>query len=320
MRALPRKAIVLLASMLMLIGVAVVVWLIGRPAGRNDEILVVLKTLTNPYYVEMKRGVDEVTSTLPKLYTVNVEAFDREDNVDGQIAAIRTAMNTGKLIAVSIAPASSTDLAPIVAELNAASIKVIVLDTKLDSAALAQAGAHYDAFIGSDNYAGGEEAARFISKNVNPGPARVLMLEGVPSQETAMSRKNGFLDYVKAKSLPWTVISQVANWNREDGRAATAAVLGTMEVPQAIFGCNDEMALGAIAALRAHGVGRDQWPVIVGFDATSDAIRACKDGVMAKTVEQQPYVMGKEAISLAVALGRGQEVQKDRLIPVVLRP
>ena len=77
---------------------------------------------------------------------------------------------------------------------------------------------------------------------------------------------------------------------------------------QGVFAHNDEMALGAVEAVGNKEV------VIVGFDATDDAVKAVKDGKMAATVAQKPELMGQTAVKTAVSLLAGESVES--VIPV----
>ena len=79
---------------------------------------------------------------------------------------------------------------------------------------------------------------------------------------------------------------------------------------QAVFAANDEMALGAVEAI--SGAGKDI--MVVGFDATDDAIEAIKAGRMDATIAQQPDLIGKTAVEQAVKLINGETI--DKAIPV----
>jgi ribose transport system substrate-binding protein len=142
----------------------------------------------------------------------------------------------------------------------------------------------------------------------------------VPSQETAISRARGFDEVVTSRFGRWRIIRKTADWNRQQGRLAVDAVLSTEGVPAGVFACNDEMALGAVAALEAYGAKprSPEWPVIVGFDATNEALDAIRKDTVRGTIAQQPDKMGYEAVRLAAQLVRGESVQRDHLIPVKL--
>ena len=78
----------------------------------------------------------------------------------------------------------------------------------------------------------------------------------------------------------------------------------------AIFAGNDEMALGAVTGLRSINLDRKRWPIVVGFDYTSDAIKAIEIGDMFGSVRQDPVGMGKAGVKLAQ-----QAANKDPRMP-----
>ena len=82
---------------------------------------------------------------------------------------------------------------------------------------------------------------------------------------------------------------------------------------QAVFAHNDEMALGALEALQAHGMNN---VIVVGFDATDDAVKAVKEGKMAATVAQKPALIGEKAVDAAIRVHKREKV--DQFIPVPL--
>ncbi len=81
---------------------------------------------------------------------------------------------------------------------------------------------------------------------------------------------------------------------------------------QGVFAHNDEMALGALEAIKTSG--KDI--VVIGFDATDDAVQAVEDGTLAGTVAQKPELIGETAIDIAVKALKGEEV--DEFVPVEL--
>ena len=83
---------------------------------------------------------------------------------------------------------------------------------------------------------------------------------------------------------------------------------------QAVFAANDEMALGALEAI--SGAGKDI--MVVGFDATDDAIEAIKAGRMAATIAQQPDLIGKTAVENAVKMINGQGIAPSIPVEVTL--
>jgi ribose transport system substrate-binding protein len=84
---------------------------------------------------------------------------------------------------------------------------------------------------------------------------------------------------------------------------------------QAVFAHNDEMALGALEACKSAGKTNI---MIVGFDASADAVTAVKNGTMAATIAQQPELMAQSGIDTALKVMKGESVDKSISIPLKL--
>jgi anti-anti-sigma regulatory factor len=106
-----------------------------------------------------------------------------------------------------------------------------------------------------------------------------------------------------------------AAWQAAQAAALTAQTLSEHPDLRAIFAENDEMALGAIAALRA--AGRDD-VVVVGFDGDARALRALHEGSLAATVAQSPRAISHAAFAAALQVARGARVAALELVPVRL--
>ncbi len=313
-----RRKILTLSIAALLVVAAGVAIMLFRSRDDTKRILVVLKTLDNPYYVDMKLGAERAAAELGPGVKAIIKAGNAEDDVQGQTALIYGHLDANSVDAISIAPASSTAMIPVIRRANSMSVPVIVLDTRLDAKALDDHGARYNAFIGSDNERGGELAAKFIGKKLGNVNKSVLLLEGVPTQETAITRATGFKRVQQAEFASWNVVAKTANWNRQQARQVMDTIIATQGIPAAVFACNDEMALGVVGALESAGIARAQWPPIVGFDATSEALAAVKDGRMSATVQQRPDRMGRSAVELAVEILNGGSPLRDNKIPVEL--
>ena len=192
--------------------------------------------------------------------------------------------------------------------MNAAGIPVIIVDTRLDSRAAADAGVKTASFIGSDNYRGGQLIGDYLVKASN-GRANVAILEGIPGHETGDSRIRGFRDAIKGSPGITIAASQTANWEREQGFTVFQNVLQAHPEVDTVFACNDMMALGAVEAIAAaRQTGKIR---VLGFDAVQDARRALVDGRMEATVAQYPDEMGRMAVEMAVKVVKGEQVPPD---------
>src|SRR5699024_8295983 len=136
----------------------------------------------------------------------------------------------------------------------------------------------------------------------------------LPISASAIERGEGFHNIVDDLDEMEIVSSQTANFDRTEGLSVMENILQGNKDIDAVFGHNDEMALGAIEALESQGMLDDV--IVVGFDATDDARDAVKDGRLDATIAQQPDLISEAAIEAAIQIANGEEV--DDFIPVDL--
>jgi ribose transport system substrate-binding protein len=191
----------------------------------------------------------------------------------------------------------------------------VVVDTKLDEESLMQKQAVTTAaYIGSDNYRGGQLAAEYILQKINNPSARIIFFEGVPDQETAQQRKKGFLDALASRNITPSE-SHVGDWNKERAYNLMSNLIARRTSFDAIFASNDQMALGAIEAIERNRISPST-KVIVGFDAIPEAITAINNRRLTATVRQRPRDMGMMAMQIAVAIIEKKPFEKNNPIPV----
>ncbi len=274
----------------------------------SRKIAFVMKTLNNPFFIDMQRGAEAAA----KEHNVEliVQAAERELDVEKQMQIIENLIQA-RVGALCVTPSGSREILPALAQANAANIPVLIVDTRLDSAAAAESGVRYETFIGSDNFEGGRVAGEFLVARFN-GTAKVAVLEGIPGHETGDSRLRGFRAALQAAPGMQIVASQTANWERDQGFNVFQNLLQAHPDLDALFACNDMMALGALEALAA--AGKAHQIAVVGFDAIDDARQAIEAGTLAASIAQSPEEMGRVAIASAVRVLRGEKL--PGVIPV----
>jgi ribose transport system substrate-binding protein len=270
-------------------------------AGKPTVALVV-KTLNNPFFIEMQRGAEEAAKKAG--VTLLVQAADREIDVERQMQIIENLIER-KVDALCIAPSGSREIVPVIVKANQAKIPVLIVDTRADEKALEAAGGKIATFIGSDNYDGGKLAGAFLVEKLG-GKGNVAVLEGIPGHETGDARLRGFREAIAKAPGMKIVASQPANWERDQGFNVAQNILQAHPDVNALFACNDLMALGATEAIAA--AGKAGKIVVVGFDAQPEARAAIQRGTMAATIAQFPARMGATAIENAAKLLRGEKI------------
>ncbi|HLR11326.1 MAG TPA: ribose ABC transporter substrate-binding protein RbsB [Sporosarcina sp.] len=256
-----------------------------------------ISTLNNPFFVTLNDGAKEKAAELGAELTI----IDAQDNAAKQASDVEDLIQQGVDL-IMINPTDSEAVASAVEAANLAGIPVITVDRNAE-------GGEVLAHIASDNVAGGELAAEYLVELVGKD-AKVAELEGISGSSAARDRGAGF-NKIAAEQLD-IVAKQTANFNRSEGLTVMENILQGQPDIQGVFAHNDEMALGALEAIKTSG--KDI--VVIGFDATDDAVQAVEDGTLAGTVAQKPELIGETAIDIAVKALKGEEV--DEFVPVEL--
>ena len=270
--------------------------------GGQPTVALVVKTLNNPFFIEMQKGAEEAAQKLG--VNLVVQAADREIDVERQMQIIENLIER-KVNALCIAPSGSREIVPVIVKANKANIPVLIVDTRADEQALTAAGGKIATFIGSDNYDGGKIAGAFLAEKLG-GQGNVVVLEGIPGHETGDARLRGFREAIAKSPGLKIVASQPANWERDQGFNVFQNILQAHPEVNGLFACSDLMALGATEAIAA--AGKTGKIVVVGFDAQPEARAAIQKGAMAATVAQFPARMGRTAVENAAKLLRGEPI------------
>jgi ribose transport system substrate-binding protein len=244
-----------------------------------------ISTLNNPFFVALKDGAVKKANEL----NVDLIISDARDNPAKQLNDIED-MIQRKVDLIIINPTDSDAIASSVEEANKASIPVITVDRGSN-------GGNVLLHIASDNIAGGAMAAEFIAEKLNQ-KGKVIELVGIPGTSAARDRGAGFEQAISKYKDIKIVAKQTANFNRAEGLVVMENLLQSNPDVNAVFAQNDEMALGAIEALKSAGKLKDV--IVVGFDAVPDAIKSVQNKEMAATIAQQPEKMGELAVTKAV--------------------
>jgi ribose transport system substrate-binding protein len=294
----------------------VVFLLIGQFACRRNPaseesvgaVALVFKTLNNPFFIDMQRGAEEAAQALG--IRLVIQAPEREVDVEKQMQIVENLIQR-KVSVICLAPCGSREIVPAIVKANRAGIPVLILDTRVDAASLEQAGGQTATFIGSDNFEGGGIAGAYISSALGRR-GKVAVLEGIPGHETSDARLAGFRKALGESPGIEIVASQTANWERDQGFNVFQNILQSHPQVQALFACNDLMALGAVEAIAAAGkAGKVR---VVGFDVVTDAREAIRSGAMEASVAQHPYEIGKLAVENADRVMKGEAIPRE--IPV----
>ena len=258
-----------------------------------------ISTQNNPFFVTLAEGSKAAADAAG----VSLTVVDAGDDVTKQVSDIEDLI--AKDISVLIVnPVDSDAVTGAIQSAKDKGVRVISVDRAVN-------GVEIDCQIASDNVLGAELATQYIVEQVGEG-AKVAELQGTSGASAAIDRGTGFHNIADAKLD--VVASQVANFDRTQGMSVMENILQANGDITAVFAANDEMALGAVEAV--SGAGKDV--VVVGFDATDDAIAAIKEGRMAATIAQQPDLIGSTAVENALKLINGESIPASIPVEVTL--
>jgi len=275
----------------------------SKDAGSKDDSVKIglsISTLNNPFFVTLKEGAEKKA----KEEGIEITTVDAQNDPAKQVSDVEDLIQKG-IDVLLINPTDSAAITAAIESANNAGIPVITVDRSAE-------GGEVVAHIASDNEAGGKMAGEYLAEQLG-GSGKVIELEGIPGSSAARERGKGFNEAVAAASGIEIVAKQPANFDRTQGLSVMENLLQSNKDIQAVFAHNDEMALGAVEALKAAGLEN---VIVVGFDATDDAVKAVEEGTMAATVAQKPEMIGQQAVETAIQVKNGEEVEE--FIPVEL--
>jgi len=207
---------------------------------------------------------------------------------------------------IFLAPREEKPLIPAVMAAKKAGIPVILLDRNVDQS-LAKAGEDYVTFIGSDFIEEGKRIAEWLAKNAN-GKSKIIELEGTTGSSPANDRKKGFDEAINAAGGFTILASQSGDFARDKGRQVAESLLQAHPETDIIYAHNDEMAMGAIAALEAAGKVPGKDVIVLSIDGGKEAVQAVVDGKINAVVECNPR-FGPKAFETLARYAKGEAIE-----------
>ncbi|MDE3995449.1 ribose ABC transporter substrate-binding protein RbsB [Glaesserella parasuis] len=265
----------------------------------KETIALAISTLDNPFFVTLKEGAEKKAKELG----YNLVVLDSQNDPAKELSNVEDVTVRGAKVLL-INPTDSEAVGTAVAVANKKNIPVITLDRGANKGNVVS-------HIASDNVAGGKMAGDFIAEKVGKN-AKVIQLEGIAGTSAARERGEGFKQAVEANQFE-LLASQPADFDRTKGLNVMENLLASHGSAKAVFAQNDEMALGALRAIKASGKNI----LVVGFDGTDDAVKAVNGGQLAATIAQQPDKIGELGVEAADKVLKGEKV--DAQIPVPLK-
>lgn len=275
------------------------------------KIALVMKTLTNPFFVEMEKGARKAEQELGVELIVKTGAS--ETSVEQQIAIIAE-MITQKVDAIVIAPADSAKLIPVLKKAQDAGIAIVNIDNRIFPDMAKKAGLVNVPFISVDNVKGAYLSAKYVSDKIKKS-TQAAIIEGIRGAKNAEDRKQGALKAFKENPNITVVAMETANWKIDEGNAVVDKIFKNHHDIGVIFCANDMMAFGVLQYLEKSGKNN---VLVAAYDALGDAMDSIRAGRLQATVDQQAALQGYMGVKTAVQLLDKQEVKPEVIVDVKL--
>lgn len=282
---------------------------IPRPAppAARPTVALVMKTLTNPFFIEMEKGAREAERELDVKLLVRTAA--QETSIEQQIQIVDALIRDG-VDAIVIAPGDSLELIPVLKNAQDAGIVVVNIDNRLDPGFSVKLGLRDVPYISVDNELGAFNAVSYLNRFITR-PTEVAVIEGIRGAFNSEERKRGAIRAFGENPNATVVAMESANWKIDEGYTVAAGLFRAHPAIGALFCANDMMALGAVRYLKEKG---RQDVLVAGYDALREALESIREGQLLATVDQQAALQGKLGVEYAVRALRGESLPPVTLV------
>ena len=238
-----------------------------------------ISTQVNPFYKAMADGMKDQAKKM------GIEAYvlSADDKLDKQISDVEDLIQ--KKIDVLLINATQAGAQAVIEKAAKANIKVITLQRQIPSPAVSS-------HIGTDNVVIGSLGAEWIASRLG-GKGNVVVLEGIPGAASSEDRKKGAAKVFPKYSGIKIVSQQTAEYDRAKALHVMENILQAQPNIDAVYCFNDEMAMGAMSAVKAS---KRTGIMITGMDANKDAVDAVKKGDLTMTISLPPYDIGRMGV------------------------
>ena len=274
-------------------------------AAAKPKVGLVMKSLANEFFVTMQDGAKQYQKDHAADFDMITNGIKNETDTSAQIDIVKQ-MILSKVNAIVIAPADSKALVKVLEDASKAGIKIVNIDNRLDPGVLKSKNLDIP-FVGPDNRKGAKLVGDYLAKQLASGD-KVGIIEGVPTTTNAQQRTAGFKDAMEAAGLK-IVSTQSGNWEIDEGRKVASAMLSEYPDLKALLAGNDNMALGAVSAVRA--AGKAGKVLVVGYDNIEAIKPMLQDGRVLATADQAAAQQAVFGIQNALKLVKGEKVEAN---------
>jgi inositol transport system substrate-binding protein len=281
-----------------------------------EKIGVSIALLEHNFLAVMAKGM---TDHAAKLDGVEIQLEDAQNDVAKQLDQVNNFIASGAdAIIVNAVDTSATQAMTDAAA--AAGVPLVYVNRQPINVDTLPDG---QAFVASNEVDSGtletKEICRLLKEKGKGNGANIVVMVGELSNQAAVQRTQDVHDVIATPDCSFMKIveEQTANWNRAQGQDLMTNWIAKGVQFDAVVANNDEMAIGAIQALKAAGIARDSY-IIGGVDATQDALIAMQAGDLDVTIFQDAHGQGAGSIDTALKLVKKEAVEKKVYIPFLL--
>ena len=269
----------------------------------GEKIAVFTKNNTNPYFQAVRLGADSAAKQLNAVVTHYVPI--KPDSIPEQMSQIEDVI-VKKPDTIVFTPVDYKAMVPGAEKMNKAGIPVVNIIDRVQ-------GGKFVSFVGADDYTLGLSTGRYLLKAMG-GKGNVVIIEGVRGALTSIDRVRGFNQALKEFPNVKLLASQPANYQRLQALQVMENLMQSFPQIDGVLGANDAMSLGALEALDAA----KRKALIIGINATKEAIDAIKAGRMLASGDYSGFLQGCIGTMIAVRNLRKMASPAEVMLPPVV--
>lgn len=241
---------------------------------------------------------------------INLLFSDAQQSQENQIAAIRAWLAQGEVDAIILAPVIESGWDEVLQEAQDFGVPVVIVDRNVDADE-----SLYVTRVSSDFVHEGRLAAAWLVQATS-GDCNIVELQGTVGSAAASDRQQGFNEVIALFSGIEIIRSETGNFVRSEGKQVMESFLSSEDPANicAVWAHNDDMAIGAIEAIKEVGLVPGEDILVVSVDAIPDIFDSLDAGEANATVELSPF-MGGPAFDAVVATLNGEELPKWIPVP-----
>lgn len=249
----------------------------------GKEIVCIMKDNVTPFHLSVAEGCENAGAEYGVKITVQAPVSGAGGSNEEQAQLVEQAI-ASQADCVVIVPVDSEGIVPAIKKLNEAGIPVVNVNTRI-----AGDEAKYESFVAIENYQVGYQMAKALCEAME-GKGKMFVIEGTTGAQTSIDRTKGALDAIGEYPDIVVAAQQSATYNRAEAMNVVQNLLQQTPDVNAIFCCNDEMALGSAEAVNA--ANKTGEILISGVDGNADTLVAISEGSIYATCNSNPVGQG----------------------------